>query len=60
MKTQEKNIIVIRRSGKVSVKGVPRKSNIQVSFKGETKSSLPRKKLTLAQLKKKNNIRVYV
>lgn len=52
-KTQEKNIVVIGRSGKVSVRRVPRKPNIQVYYKGETKSSLPRKKLTLAQLKEK-------
>jgi hypothetical protein len=51
-KTQ-KNIVVIGRSEKVSVRGVPRKPNIQVYYKGETKSSLPRKKLIVAQLKEK-------
>jgi len=52
-KTQEKNIVVIGRSGKVSVRGIPRKPNIHVYYKGETKPSLSRKKLTLAQLKEK-------
>jgi hypothetical protein len=52
-KHKKKNIVVIGRSGKVSVRGVPRKPNIHVYYKGETKPSLSRKKLTLAQLKEK-------